>query len=152
MSRSILGIDPGKGGGIAVIDADTAEVIEVCAMPDTIADISDMIARHCDASCAYIEIVHSMPKQGVSSTFTFGQFYGYVQMAVVAHKIRCIDVLPSRWQQSLGVKAKKDEGYSAHKNRLKGLAQKLFPNVKVTLKNADALLIAYYGREKETGR
>ena len=110
----ILGIDPGKGGGLAVIDSDTHEVIDVTAMPDTLADISYFIERHSDAHCAYIEIVHSMPKQGVSSTFTFGQFYGYVQMAVTCHKIRCVDVLPSKWQSALGVKSKKNEAYAAH--------------------------------------
>ena len=146
----ILGIDPGKGGGLAVIDSDTHEVIDVTAMPDTRADISYFIERHSDAQCAYIEIVHSMPKQGVSSTFTFGQFYGYVQMAVTCHKIRCVDVLPSKWQSALGVKSKKNEAYAAHKNRLKGKAQQLFPKVKVTLKNADALLIAEYGSLQET--
>ena len=32
------------------------------------------------------------------------------------------------------------------KNKLKGLAQQLFPSEKVTLKNADAILIANYGK------
>jgi len=148
--KYVIGIDPGKGGGIAVVDLETHEVIEVTAMPETLTDISDFIERHSDAQCAYIEIVHSMPKQGVASTFTFGQFYGYVQMAVTCHKIRCIDVLPSKWQTALSIKAKKDEGYEAHKRRLKGKAQQLFPKVKVTLKNADALLIAEYGCIQET--
>lgn len=146
---NVLGIDPGKGGGLAVIDIETAEVVDVTAMPETLADISDFIERHKDVQCAYIEIVHSMPKQGVSSTFTFGQFYGYVQMAVACHKIRCIDVSPTKWQTALSMKAKKGEGYEAHKRRLKGKAQQLFPKAKVTLKNADALLIAEYGRMQE---
>ena len=149
MNRYVIGIDPGKGGGIAVISIDTHEVIDVTAMPDTLADISSFIEKYKDAESAYIEVVHSMPKQGVASTFTFGQFYGYVQMAVTCHKIRCIDVLPSKWQQELGVKPKKGESYASHKNRLKGMAQQLFPKEKVTLKNADSLLIAEYGRKKE---
>lgn len=147
MARKILGIDPGKNGGIAVLDADTNEIVDVTAMPSTLTDISDFVERYSDAVCAVIETVHSMPGQGVASMFTFGQYYGYVQMAVVAHKVRCIDVLPSKWQSSLGVKAKKGEPKVAHKNRLKELAQKLFPKVKVTLKNADALLLAEYGRK-----
>lgn len=144
-----MGIDPGRGGGIAVIDTLSGELVDVTAMPDTIADISDFIEKHNDVNSVYLETVHSMPKQGVASTFTFGQYYGYVQMAVVAHKIRCIDVLPSKWQQGLGVKAKKGEAKTAHKNRLKGLAQKLFPKAKVTLKNADAILLAEYGKRME---
>ena len=146
MAKLIIGIDPGKNGGIAVVDSDTNDVVDVVSMPGTVKDISDFIERYKDASCAVLETVHSMPGQGVASMFTFGQYYGYVQMAVVAHKIRCIDVLPSKWQQALGVKAKKGEPKSVHKNELKGLAQKLFPDTKVTLKNADALLLAEYGR------
>ena len=145
----IIGIDPGKNGGIAVIDIDTAEVIDVTAMPDTEADISGFIEKHKDAKCAYVEAVHSMPGQGVTSMFNFGKLYGYVKMAVISHKIRCKDVLPSKWQQSLGIKAKKNEPKTAHKNRLKGAAQQLFPKTKVTLMNADALLIAEYGRIQE---
>lgn len=146
MKKLILGIDPGKNGGMAVLDADTNEIIDITSMPSTLTDISDFVERHQDVSCAVLETVHSMPGQGVASMFTFGQYYGYVQMAVVAHKIRCIDVLPAKWQQVLGLKAKKGESKAEHKNRLKGLAQKLFPKVKVTLKNADALLLAEYGR------
>lgn len=150
--RKVIGIDPGKGGGMAVIDIESHDVMESVPMPPTLADISDFVERHRDAVCAYIEIVHSMPKQGVSSTFTFGQYYGYVQMAVAAHKIRCVDVLPTKWQQSLGVKLKKGESYAEHKRRLKGKAQQLFPKEKVTLSVADALLIAEYGREQEVGK
>ncbi len=145
----ILGIDPGKGGGLAVIDMETGALIECVAMPETIADISSFIEKYKDAQSAYIEIVHSMPKQGVASTFTFGQFYGYVQMAVVAHKIRYKDVLPAKWQSALGMKSKKGEAKADHKRRLKGKAQQLFPTAKVTLKNADALLLAEYGRMQE---
>lgn len=134
---------------LALKGTDTGALIECVAMPDTIADISSFIEKYKDAQSAYIEVVHSMPKQGVASTFTFGQFYGYVQMAVVAHKIRYKDVLPSKWQQALGVKSKKDESYADHKRRLKGKAQQCFPTAKVTLKNADALLLAEYGRMQE---
>lgn len=145
----VIGIDPGAGGGLAVIDIDSHEVVDVTAMPATLTDISDFIEKYRDATCAYIEKVHSMPKQGVASTFTFGMYYGYVLMAVACHKIRSIDVLPTKWQQALGVKSMKDEGYSDHKRRLKGKAQQLFPKAKVTLKNADALLIAEYGCKQE---
>ena len=144
-----MGIDPGVNGGIAVVNMDTHEVVDVTAMPDTLTDISDFIEKHKDVMAAYVEKVHSMPKQGVASTFTFGQFYGYVLMGVTAHKIRKIDVMPAKWQADMGVKPKKGEEKTAHKNRLKGLAQHLFPKAKVTLMNADALLLAEYGCKEE---
>lgn len=147
--RKIVGIDPGQAGGIAVIDMDNGKLIEVTPMPQTIHDMSDFIERHKDACCAYLEKVHSMPKQGVASSFKFGQNYGYVQMAVACHKIRCIDVTPQMWQQTLSITSKKNESKTQHKNRMKGLAQKLFPTERITLKTSDALLIAYYGYLKE---
>lgn len=143
--KKVIGIDPGKGGGIAVVDAESHSVVEVCPMPDTLYDISEFIERHRDCVSCYIESVHSMPGQGVASTFTFGQYFGYVQMAVVCHKVRSVEVIPSKWQQLLGMKSKKGEAKVSHKNRLKGRAQQLFPHAKVTLKTADALLIAEYG-------
>ena len=149
--KKVMGIDPGKGGGIAVIDADTHEVLDLCVMPDTLYDISEFIERHRDSVCCYIESVHSMPGQGVSSTFTFGQYFGYVEMAVVCHKIRSIEITPLKWQSLLGMKSKKGESKVSHKNRLKGRAQSLFPHAKVTLKTADALLIAEYGCLLEKG-
>ncbi|UKK52680.1 hypothetical protein [Prevotella sp. E2-28] len=150
MSRLVMGIDPGVNGGIAIVNMDSHEVVDVAAMPDTLTDISEFIEKYKDVTAAYVEKVHSMPKQGVASTFTFGMFYGYVLMGVTAHKIRKIDVMPAKWQAEMGVKSKKGEDKTSHKNRLKSLAQHLFPKTKVTLKNADALLLAEYGCKEET--
>lgn len=142
--KKVLGVDPGAGGGFAVLDGE-GKLIECIAMPETDHDINDFFTRHEDADCAYLEQVHSMPGQGVSSTFKFGMNYGFLRAMLTAHKIRWVDVTPSKWQAALCIKPIKDEPKVAHKNRLKGRAQQLFPKAKVTLKTADALLIAHYG-------
>ena len=139
----ILGIDPGQNGGIAVI-AD-GELIECVAMPQTEHDINEVLERHKDAKVAFLEQVHSMPKQGVASTFTFGKGYGFLRGVLVANKVVFLDVTPNEWQKTLRIKAIKDEPKTAHKNRLKGYAQQGFPKQKFTLKTADAALIAWYG-------
>lgn len=144
MKNSVIGIDPGASGGLAVLD-DKGKVVECIAMPETDHDINDFFSRHEDADCAYLEQVHSMPGQGVASTFKFGMNYGFLRAMLTAHGIRWIDVTPNKWQSSLCIRSIKDEPKVAHKNRLKGRAQQLFPKQKVTLKTADALLIAYYG-------
>lgn len=146
--RFFIGIDPGSGGGLAVVDA-SGRLVECIAMPDTDHDIDDFFTRHEDAYCAYLEQVHSMPGQGVASTFKFGMNYGFLKGMLTAHKIRWIDVTPSKWQSALGIKAVKDEPKVAHKNRLKGMAQQLYPKAKVTLKTADAILIAHFGWMKK---
>jgi hypothetical protein len=139
----ILGIDPGQNGGIAVIV--DGELTECVAMPQTEHDINEFFEKHKDAKVAFLEQVHSMPKQGVASTFTFGKGYGFLRGLLVANKVVFLDVTPNEWQKMLRIKAIKNEPKTAHKNRLKGRAQQLFPNQKFTLKTADAALIAWYG-------
>ena len=144
----IIGIDPGVNGGFAVLDEE-GKVVECIPMPETDHDINDFFIRHEDADCAYLEQVHSMSGQGVASTFKFGMGYGFLRAMLTAHKIRWIDITPNKWQSALGIKAIKDESKTSHKNRLKGMAQQLFPKQKITLKTADALLLAYYGQTRK---
>jgi crossover junction endodeoxyribonuclease RuvC len=80
-----------------------------------------------------------MPKQGVSSTFKFGQGYGGLEMALTGWEIPFERVTPQRWQKEMGCLTKGD------KNVSKRRAQELFPHLKVTHKLADSLLIAEYG-------
>lgn len=139
----ILGIDPGQNGGIAVIV--DGELIECVAMPITEHDIGLFFEKHKDAKVAFLEQVHSMPKQGVASTFKFGRNYGFLRGLLVANKIVFLDVTPNEWQKTLRINAIRNESKVQHKNRLKGLAQQMFPKHKFTLKTADAALIAWYG-------
>jgi crossover junction endodeoxyribonuclease RuvC len=99
-----------------------------------------------------IEKVHSMPKQGVASSFKFGRGYGGLRMALIAAGIPFEEVTPQAWQKALAIpKRSKTETPVQWKNRLKALAQQLYPDIKVTLKLADALLIATYCQRKHTG-
>ena len=142
-----LGIDPGQSGGIALVSSDkNAWAVK---MPDTEANIWDVICEYCDrASMALIEKVHSMPKQGVASSFKFGGGYGGLRMAMVAAGIPFDEVTPQKWQKALGIVARntKTESKSDHKKKMLAKAQQLFPGIKVTLATADALLIAEYCR------
>lgn len=79
--------------------------------------------------------------------FKFGWCYGAIRMALASHGylVRTTHVTPQVWQKAIGVACKtKGESQNSFKNRLKDRAIELFPNVKVTLKNADALLLAHY--------
>ncbi len=90
--------------------------------------------------------------QGVGAgpaMFNFGACYGALQMALVASfgQERSLTVTPRAWQGGLGISPrKKSESTTDWKNRLKSVAQSLFPDTQVTLKTADALLIAEYCR------
>lgn len=146
----IIGIDPGKSGGIAWCN-DGKFTVE--KMPETaldlwelICNIADRVAsstRHLDC-VAYLEQVHSSPQMGVTSAFTFGHGFGQIEMALTAAGIPFERLRPQAWQKAMGCMTKGD------KNVSKRRAQELFPQIKVTHANADALLICEYGRRMKS--
>lgn len=138
-----LGADPGKSGGIALVEQDNKSVLSF-PMPETEKDISDIFEEHAQKiKIAILEKVHSMPNQGVVSAFTFGKGYGFLRGMLTAHKIPFEDVQPAVWQKELKCLSHGD------KNITKARAQALFPNLKkITHKTADALLIAEFCRRR----
>lgn len=142
----IIGIDPGASGGIAVIDAGAVRAVK---MPATEADLRDWLLSETAAPrFVWLEQVGSMPGQGVSSTFKFGQSYGFLRGLLVGLGIPHEFVRPAVWQRALGCLSGGD------KNVTKAAAQRLWPHVKWTHATADAALIAEYGRREmvRTGR
>lgn len=135
----ILGIDPGKSGGIAGI-GDGQEI--AMKMPETVGDLVDTLRSLAvrGFTIAYVENVHAMPKQGVASTFKFGRGLGNIEAACYAVGIRMEWVSPAVWQKALSCLTKGD------KNVTKRRAQELFPTFTITHAIADSLLIAEYGR------
>ena len=136
-----IGIDPGKGGGVA---ATTGDLSLTSKCPETIADMADLLDNMIsmgDKPFAIIEAVHSMPGQGVKSMFTFGQGYGTWLGILAALKIPYMQVSPQKWMKHYGVmpKVKKDR-----KHHLRHLAQQRYPELPITLKTADAVLLAHY--------
>lgn len=140
-----LGIDPGQNGGIVLLD-ERGRVARAEKMPATEADIWNAIPDGMEHDVtAMLEKVHSMPGQGVASTFKFGMGYGGLRMALIASSVPFDDVTPQKWQKALGIVPRKpSESKTAFKNRLKSRSQILFPREKVTLSVCDALLIAHY--------
>lgn len=146
-TKRILGIDPGKAGGIACIDDyGSAEAV---GMPETVGDLVDHLrglsANFGGTVVAYVERVHSSPQMGVVSSFTFGRGVGNLEAACQALGIRIEWIAPGVWQRAMSCLTKGD------KNITKRRAQELFPALKITHKIADALLIAEYGRRQEGG-
>ena len=143
---TIIGIDPGKGGGIAWI-SDGKPCVE--KMPETLQDVWELVVdigggiESFSHVVAYIESVHSSPQMGVKSAFTFGNGFGHLEMALTAAGIPFERVSPQRWQKAMGCMTRGD------KNVSKRRAQELFPAMKVTHATADALLIAEYGRRNQ---
>lgn len=147
----VCGIDPGASGGIAVLDAHGHW--EVYPMPETDSDVADLFRPIAWPECVFfIEKVHSMPAQGVASSFTFGKNYGVLLGCLRALRCRTEHVQPKEWQQLVGLRYPVDTPYSERKKLGRARAQELFPHIKVTHAIADALMIAEYGRRVLTAR
>lgn len=133
-----LGIDPGASGGLAVMYPIS---VVVQPMPATDHDLVEFLKEFADQiKMAHLENVHSMPKQGVASSFKFGVSFGGLKMALACLGIPFELVSPQRWQKDMGCLTKGD------KNVSKAKAQQLFPSVRVTHSIADALLLAEHAR------
>jgi crossover junction endodeoxyribonuclease RuvC len=137
-----IGIDPGKSGGIASINGVTGHAATI-KLTETPADVADWLA--CEKSypgpiVARIEKVSSSPQMGVTSAFTFGRSFGWLLGVLDVLRIPYEFVTPQKWQKHMGCLTGGD------KNVSKAAAQRLWPNLKITHANADALLIAEYCR------
>ncbi len=142
--RYIMGIDPGKSGAVATLNL-KGELISVDKFGDkTLTDLHELFQIFdMTTSCfCYIENVHSMPKQGVTSSFNFGKQYGGLLMLLTCFRIPYEKVTPVKWMRALSCLTGGD------KNVSKAKAQELFPGLKVTHAIADSLLIAEYGRRQ----
>jgi hypothetical protein len=141
----IIGIDPGKSGAMAVIGPNGIPTVfrfNTLTNRELWLALSEYGGQ---ASC-WLEQVHSMPHQGVRSSFTFGQEYGMVQGLLTAAEIPFSFVTPMTWQREMGVKTKAAAGRTKteHKRALLEMAQRLYPTLKLTLDCADAVLIAHW--------
>lgn len=151
-----IGIDPGKQGGIAILQNN--ELINAIPMPLTDKDILEFLDVEFgmdDQKSAVIEkvggYVAGNPAPG-SAMFNFGRGYGALCMALIALEIPFEEVPPRQWQKALGISPrKKTESKTQWKNRLKQKAQQLYPNIGITLSTCDALLIATFCRRKHEG-
>jgi len=134
----VLGIDPGKSGAVVRLSLDKTEVYSCAFSKHTEHDLCDILRTWADTGIVmcHIEKVHSMPKQGVSSVFTFGQNFGWYIGVLDALQITYEFITPQKWQKEMSCRSGGD------KNVTKRRAQQLFPKIKVTHAIADALLIA----------
>lgn len=146
---TFIGIDPGQSGAIAVIAADGAVSI---SSYDKSLYIDALIAAMLDDKVLCIlEHISSMPKQGVASTFKFGENFGWLQGVLDTIGMPYELVRPQRWKKMFSC--------TSDKNTSIAVARRLFPGV--SLKRtprcskdddgmAEALLMAEYARRIST--
>ena len=113
----VLGVDPGATGGLALVHSQTRQLIGGRRMPSmkvrgkSIVDAGE-VHHWLDAvkpSFAIVEQVHAMPRQGVSSSFSFGRSTGAIEALAMIHTDRMDWVTPAVWKKYCGLgKQKRD--------------------------------------------
>lgn len=142
-----IGIDPGKSGAMAIIwVSGIAEVIpfDPVAYIHALSKVTNISASRC---C--LEHVSAMPRQGVTSTFNFGENFGWIQGILDAFGVSYELVRPQKWKREFSV--------TADKNSSLAVCKRLFPDVSLKrtercMKDddnmAEALLMCEYARRK----
>lgn len=136
-----IGIDPGMNGALVVLNGNMVATFPFKKLDEKgISNIFDIFLPP-EPCTAVLENVHSMPGQGVASSFKFGGSFGFLKGCLHSRSIPFELISPQRWQRDLECLTGGD------KNVTKAKAQELFPKMKVTHAIADALLLAVYCRK-----
>jgi nitrogen regulatory protein PII-like uncharacterized protein len=148
-SKVYIGIDPGKSGAICVIED---EFIKAYPCPDNIQDMALLFAMAISVSetktvMATIEQVWARPTDAKGSIWKFAENYGVWKGIAGAYEIDLQTVSPQRWIKYFDT-PKLDK--TRRKRYLRDKARSMYPELKkVTLKTADAILIATYVKEND---
>ena len=151
-SKIFIGIDPGKNGGVGVInDIDRYKDYISFRCPKTSQEMAMKLMSAIPEKVSltdvsvYIEHVHAMPGNGVVSMFSFGQNLGQWEGILGSFELDVQYVSPRTWMNHYDCKPNMDK--KERKRYLRGIAEKLFPNIKMTFNISDAVLIANYAKE-----
>ena len=142
--KCVLGVDPGLTGALCILTEGNGPVIldtpVVAGAIDAYA-LSNWLGPR-EITLAAVEQVHAMPRQGVSSTFKFGQAYGVVLGVLAVLEAPIVHVPPTVWTRHHHLGSDKD----SHRRR----CMETFPSVadlwrrKKDDGRADATLIALW--------
>jgi crossover junction endodeoxyribonuclease RuvC len=149
--RLVLGVDPGLGGALALVDPDGPRLVEVLDMPivrfgrAAIVDgaaLLDWLDGRAIAAIV-VEAVASRPGQGVASSFAFGRAVGGVEAVLAAVGPPLTHVTPAVWKRRAGLAQAKADSLALARLRL-GAREEF--RLKKHEGRAEAALIALYGR------
>ena len=150
MAKFVIGIDPGKKGGIAFINAENPQEANVIKMPSFDDLLIGLLASHKDQILiCFVEKQWAFPKQGVTSSFNFGVSYGKLLGILQTLQIPYEEIPSLRWQTYWFGKVKNGKRPNRKKTKELSLkkAKALFPKLQIkTDGESDALLIAEFGR------
>ncbi|MEY4441037.1 MAG: hypothetical protein RL442_37 [Pseudomonadota bacterium] len=117
----IIGIDPGAGGAVAILERN-GTLVQVFDMPAVEVIVGGKAKRRVSpemlaaelrmynvhGTVAFVEQVGAMPGQGVSSMFAFGEAFGLVKGVLAGMSIPFQTVTPGKWKKALNLNSGKD--------------------------------------------
>jgi crossover junction endodeoxyribonuclease RuvC len=150
-----IGIDPGLHGAIAIYNTEGVCPLHVRDIPVHELTVNgkkrlqidkhelSLMLKGYQGARAFVEDVHSMPKQGVASSFKFGFVAGCIQQAVVDAVFELRLVQPNVWKRRFNLTDDKDASRARASELLPAHAH-LWP-LKKHDGRAEAVLLALYG-------
>lgn len=168
---TVVGIDPGNSGALAVYDPHAKLITEVIDMPVFYMTVNNKKRKRVDAvgiitwlemqkmlgaELVLIEAIGGRPKQGASAAFVLGYGVGLIYMACVALRLPIETVPPQVWKKMMRVPGKKDaEGkkQAEYNGMIVNRADELMPDCRdlfrgpkggLLVDRAEACLLAKY--------
>jgi len=156
--NAIIGIDPGSSGALCVFIP--GKLVKVIKMPKDITELRDFFAYYAEnfKPIVFLEKLSVRPDDVVvqGDRAAMGKLYRIQKLMANFEHLKALAetagipyvmVHPASWQTKLKLRVRGvHEEKADRKKRYQEHAAKLYPGVKVTLWNADALLIMHFGR------
>jgi len=161
--KTIVAIDPGASGGIAVYSRKRAVAV---GMPKGVAEVNKLIQKiqqEYEGIIVFIEKVQAYAsgkgdddpgkKFGINKML---KNYSELITVITLNGLPYIEAYPVSWQSTLGLSQRRPKEIefskwkTMRKNKYKEFAQASYPEIKVTLKLADALCILDFAKDKLT--
>jgi crossover junction endodeoxyribonuclease RuvC len=165
-----IGADPGMGGALALYtcywdgDGVLTSSLDVDDMPSLdingkrtmdmwkLSRLLEQWADQYDVRNSAVERVHAMPKQGVTSAFSFGFSAGALQQAIASAGLPLTLIQPATWKALSGLR-----GGRENKDMSRQKASQMFPGFahlwarKKDEGRAEAVLLAHYASRLQEG-
>lgn len=150
----MLGVDPGLNGAWAIFST-TCGLVAAGDLPSSGAGakrciegslFADILDGYPSIRAAAVEDVHAMPKQGVSSSFRFGQATGEVVGVIKGRRIPIHRPTPQRWKKRFDLIGQDKEVARQRAIHLWPSKASLFSR-KMDVDRAEAALIAAFAAE-----
>lgn len=152
---SLFGIDPGISNG--AISKSTEYKLESWNIEklknfDDMNDFFKYQSEICKLPLVILEMITTYPidSKEIGRMYQLQKLknhYAEIRACLKINSIPYIEVMPVVWQKYLKIHIKRED-YSIRKHRYQDIAKDLYPQIKVTLKNCDSLLLIEFGKRK----